>query len=333
MIFLYPMLVASDVSPNIIPGICKTLEKFILIYSIDDFLEGARDGLGTKIITIGAAAAGAVTKGAFKLEKENVINLEARDDGTKGYSTPKEKATSGALTGLAQTMTAQASVKMPQFDSLSLEPTYVQAQTNSGSTILGLKVIPFPVKTNTSVASLMNDDSLKTLYHSIVTQYSRKIVRMLYAIIRSFKVPGFRSKILSGNPYTDIFFAGSQFADKTFILLNYLDIQSDEVYKSMYVVNKLQKLSWGSYIIADDVNKRAIFCMKQFKGLCSVVLYQHIYSSLQGTKAYEVFKDLEDVRRSAGPFFRLKTSPKRIMGESYADKKLVEYLHQINSSK
>ena len=55
--------------------------------------------------------------------------------------------------------------------------------------------------------------------------------------------------------------------------------------------------------------------MKEFGGLCSTVPYSFMFSSL-GRDHNKVYEDLEDVRRSAGPFFRMVTSKRKVFSEA-----------------
>ena len=57
MIIVFPMICSSNVSPNILPGICKVVEKYLLIYSMDDILK----------LSKGFGVIKATTKGAIKL--------------------------------------------------------------------------------------------------------------------------------------------------------------------------------------------------------------------------------------------------------------------------
>jgi hypothetical protein len=78
-------------------------------------------------------------------------------------------------------------------------------------------------------------------------------------------------------------------------------------------------------MIADDVNKKVTFCMKEFGGVCSVVPYGFVYSSL-GRDHSKVFEDLEDVKRSASPFFRMTARRTKVFGETVAYNQLTKYL-------
>ena len=50
--------------------------------------------------------------------------------------------------------------------------------------------------------------------------------------------------------------------------------------------------------------------MKQFGGVCSTIPYSFIFASL-GREHGQVYKDMEEAQRSAGPFFRKKSTTKR----------------------
>ena len=84
-------------------------------------------------------------------------------------------------------------------------------------------------------------------------------------------------------------------------------------------------------MIADDVNKKVTFCMKEFGGVCSVVPYGFVYSSL-GRDHSKVFEDLEDVKRSASPFFRMTARRRKVFGETIAYNQMTKYLDTLNEA-
>jgi hypothetical protein len=90
-------------------------------------------------------------------------------------------------------------------------------------------------------------------------------------------------------------------------------------------VKKLYSLGWNSIILADDVNKEVTFCMTEFKGLCSVVPYGFIYSTL-GSTHQKVYDSMDDAKKSAGPFFHLSSRASRVLGEAYQNRKVAEYV-------
>ena len=53
MIKLYPVLVSNSVSKNIIPGILKSVERFALIYKLDDLARSARRSAGISLTKVG----------------------------------------------------------------------------------------------------------------------------------------------------------------------------------------------------------------------------------------------------------------------------------------
>ncbi|HUS51578.1 MAG TPA: hypothetical protein VMZ91_15535, partial [Candidatus Paceibacterota bacterium] len=54
MIVVYPMLVSNNVQSNVLPGISKVLEKFVLIYKMDEIIKEANKlARGKKILRTG----------------------------------------------------------------------------------------------------------------------------------------------------------------------------------------------------------------------------------------------------------------------------------------
>jgi hypothetical protein len=65
---------------------------------------------------------------------------------------------------------------------------------------------------------------------------------------------------------------------------------------------KMWRLSWGNLIVADDIQKDVMFCMKKYKGMCSNFSYGMIYSQVKD-KA-KVFEDMEDARKATSSLFK-----------------------------
>ena len=95
-----------------------------------------------------------------------------------------------------------------------------------------------------------------------------------------------------------------------FVCFSKLDFDEEEMLSNPGMVQKLHKLGWASMVVTDDVNKEVTFCMKQFGGVCSKVPYSFIFASL-GKEHHQVYQDIEDANRSAGPFFRKKSTTRR----------------------
>ena len=49
MIALFPMLVSNSISRNIIPGIAKTLENYMIVYGMKSIMEKARKKCMTRL--------------------------------------------------------------------------------------------------------------------------------------------------------------------------------------------------------------------------------------------------------------------------------------------
>lgn len=337
MILIYPMLTSESVNQTLLPGIIKAVEKSILVHNTDEVLSYFNNAIGdivkagvTGLVAAGAtagvgAALGKMAKTGgqmnlpgfnrikksgkeLKLEfveqktsKQKWLDPNTAHDIAKTASKNIEAAAKGA---------SIKSVDMPRMDTVSLEPTWLQVQTSMGARLIGVKVVPFTVKsTSGMVGLLMNDQQLKKASY-ISTRMLRTASRIFHRSMRGLKVPGFKETPISGDPKKDIVLAKSQYGRNVFVCFSKLDLEEDEIFQSPAAVSKLHKLGWASIIVTDDVNKQATFCMKQFGGVCSTIPYSFIFSSL-GKEHSQVYKDLEDASRSAGPFFRKKSTTKR----------------------
>ena len=353
MIVNYPMLVSDTVSPGIIPGICKIVERYILIHEVDSITDSVQQKITRAFVftghafTIATAAYGGATllKKKFGHESQNVlefdppakqnvnlvkvdrVNIVSPPGGGGGQSRfkdgyprePKEKPNIKAT---------KFNINLPNSDSISLEPTWVQIDAGEmGTKVIGVKVIPFPIKTDGNTISLLLNDSKVSPIRSMMSSVSRKAIRLFFAFSRGIKMPFIKDKFLSGDIKKDVIWASSKYGSRTFVLLNSAELQDNDFLKDMGGFTKLQKLGWGSVMMADDVNRRAIFCMKEFKGSCSVLPYQYIYAGLgkSGREYLKIYDDIEDVRKSSSPFFKLKKNRKSLMGEAYGLNRLNQY--------
>ena len=345
MIVIYPMLTSGSVSPNILPGIVKAVEKYLLLYNTDDILRHANNTSAGNIIATGAklafgaaataaatAAAGAVMKYApsamssaqsaidnylsFGMgENLNVSEYTLKPQGSlKPQSDSEPKIPK--ITIQPERSSVKPSLDLPKSDAVSLEPTWLTVTTQKkGLQVLGVKVVPFRVKSGESIASLMNQDTqLKTL-EFLSTKYGRAISRAFFRIMKKIRIPFIRDRALSGDPKTDIIFAETKYGQNMFVCLNQLDLENDEVFSSPAGVQRLHQLGWVSFVVLDDVNKRATFCMKEYGGVCSMVPYGFIFSSL-GKEHSKVYEDLEDLKKSSGPFFNMRTNRKNTFTEN-----------------
>lgn len=358
MIVLFPMLISKSVSPNSVPGLCKTLEKFVLVYKMNDVLKAA--GLVGATIGAGKLAVSALLKTEaerqFVLKKDGSMeeiplsdskggnkldDFKKRDSELKqlSYDLNRKKAISDvqrdkrdekirSLDNLSQSF--KFDVTFPSTNSISIEPTWVIVSSRSTSQIIGVKVIPFYIDTDVDVLSAMlHDNSLQNL-DAKIHQYVRKLGRVFYALLRKLPLPFISSRVISDDIEESILFAKTEHGKNVFLCLNYSDFNNSEIVLNAKTLTKLFGLGWSSFIAADDINKRAIFCMKEFKGMCSSIPYSFLYSSISRDAA-KVYENIEDVKKSASPFFRTLTSTKKVFGESIAYQKLNKYLSLLNS--
>jgi len=356
MIVVFPMLTDESVSQNTLPGICKALEKFILIYELDAIMKIT----GWTVLAVGSKIAGQMaTKTKYRKEdlmfeiseakalpgakkkEEDTIPEELLDTEEKKRSKtrrssgdPRKKPQPGeqlfdALGNLKDIGTVK--VDLPKDQALSVEPTFMMVTTTLGTRIIGVKVIPVPVKSSKySLAELLVMDAALRPMDALVYKISRKAIRGFWALCRFLRLPFLSDQIISGDPEKDILWAQSFHKRYVFCLLNYADFSDSNFFKHAGGIHKLHSVGWNSFVVADDVNKRAIFCMKEFHGLCSSVSYQFIYSSL-GKEHAKVYDDLEDLKKSASPFFRSSVNQKRLFSEAQQEafKVIDKYLKRI----
>lgn len=326
MIVVYPMLVSSNISANVLPGISKVIEKFVLIYKMDDIVKAANNfARGKRSLFF--------QKGMLKLH-EAETNDHKSDDGVileQGKKPPsvvinmppapeKDKK---ASQGEKATVKVDVKVEPPSFSAVSLEPTWIKVDTFAGTRIAGIKTIPFPVQSDAALIDLIMSDQSMNFLQSRLSILGRKFLRTMWAVVRWTHLP-FTQLTISGDPKKDVIMARTVHKDNIFTVLNMMDLGYSFLERTANI-RRLYNLGWSSFVICDDVNKRAYFCMKEFQGLCSTVQYNFMYSAL-GSEYGKVFDDLEDVKKSSSPFFKLMKKPGKIVTETTTLEKLDKYL-------
>ena len=322
MIIMHPMIVSNTVSSNIIPGICKSLEKFLLAYRMD-YISSRWTGK------------------SFRLKESNVPEgeiwfeniMEQRVGGPPtgaSSSTVHNKATANALNqqvaqlnmtqdlqggqdGKKSSSSLGFDLKQLNSDILSVEPTFVTIEVEvSGAKlqqVVGIKVVPYAVSSDAGLAQLITSDSVVSTLNSHLISKGREIQRAFWkvwqAAIRPIPIVG-EPKSAIGDPRHDILMARSKYGKHILVCMNYMDLQTEFFRENgPRKIDKLHRMGWDSLIFPDDVQKRVYYCMKEFKGVCSVVPYSMVYSSV-GKMSYGAYDSLEDVRKTTSPFFRMK---------------------------
>lgn len=322
MIIVYPMFISENVSKDIVPGLVKSLEKYILIYNTDKLIQYVNNPTN-KVLKIAAAAGTAaaisvasdfaydkIKNGNLRRKGKKLIATEAKDkeswegDKKKDFKSDIQKSLKNVSGGVNKITPAK-------FDQISIEPTWIQVETGSGIKVLGVKVVPYEIKTDSMIALLTNDSSLRTL-PALSTKYSRVIMRLLSRAYQKIKlvVPSVGGSPVTGNAKNDIVWANTQYKKNIFICLSQLDVEQTDFKNNPQIMSKLSQLGWASMMFADDVNKQVTFCMKEFGGVCSSIPYTHIYAAF-GKEHNKVYQDLEAAQKSTGPFFRKKSTTRR----------------------
>jgi len=374
------MLTSKSITPHVVPGICKTLEKFLLIYRLDDILSS----LGVVSATIGAGVFGLSTLlkstgGKYKIyEHQDLIyeqnqkwsgavtpsgqkvdtngNLMFNNDGSPTID-PKYKSAdpyAGAKSAIdlknsidqsdkekirskkdalqdLQNQVGVQNINFPQSNTLNIEPTWASITTKTGaSMIIGIKVIVFPIDSDQNIVYMMSQDLLLKGFERVVKQYSRKVARSIFSLTKHIPFIG-TGEVITDSPEKAVLWGKTEHGRNIFMCLNYSDINNSEMILTATSVVKLFKMGWSSFVVSDDINKRAIFCIREFKGICSTYPYQYLFTSIS-KDANKVYNDVDDIRKSASPFFRAQLPMKKVFGESVAYQKLDKYLKKLYRS-
>ena len=203
----------------------------------------------------------------------------------------------------------------PETKTLSLEPTYVQVETDAGQTIIGVKVVPMKVSSDAKLSYLIVSDLRLGFIKSFFISYGRKMMRWVYSFTRRAQSP-------TGDPRKDILMDKTGLKGNAFVVLDKHHDIDEGLLNNPKALQKLFGLSWGNIVIVDDIQRQASFCMKKFKGICNVIPYTMMYQSL-GLK--DVYEDLEDARKKSGSLFKYKKSITKIIGEQIAENKMSDY--------
>jgi len=294
MIITFPMLTSQNISGNVLPGICKMLEKYVIVYQMDRILKNARKVADMERV-------GSSLRLLEKSDKTIAPKIGPINIPLGGGKTDKPDVAGP-----------------PKIDqALALEPTWVKVELKDGFGVLGVKIVPYLVESKEDIIKLMLQDMNMGFWKKSVSKWQRAAVRRLWTVIRGVgKQVGYKGGALTGDPRKDVLFAKTEHRHNIFTLVNMVDLQDSESFlKNTGGIRKLYSLGWRSFIIADDVNRQAHFCLQQFRGMCSMIPYSFIYSSL-GVGHHKVYEDLEDVRKTGSAIFRMKGNVRKIFGES-----------------
>jgi len=326
------MLTSNSVDPNVLPGICKTLELYILVYELDKLttkgttvMGGARD-IASNFVHGLVPRAGRLyveqfepgTKQGADAESQRKAAEEMRKKKDSDFNTGIdyiEKKASDIIKGKKESIPTDIKSINVNVDNITISPTWVTVSSKDHETkIVGIKVVPYTID-DTDIVNLLLYDSGLNKFETFVRSAERKISRTVVNIWHktagallakvTFGVIG-SGKVLTGNPKDDIILQLSDFKNNVFVMLNSMSIP-ETFAKSVPDTRKLFKLGWSHILINDDISQKTTFCMKQFNGVCSTISQKFIYSSM-GKGHKDVFEDMSDIKKAASPIFRLHTS-------------------------
>lgn len=379
MIALFPLLVSNTISKNIVPGVAKVLENYLMVYGLESIMARARKDLKVDYRITNKKI---VMK---EIDEEHLAQFLVREildeqsqqwgrygQGNKPLANPpvpvgqtqppttlrnrrQPYRTGPAPMQGPETIDAEfsevepkkkedkedpaknASVKVNTGQlgsSISLEPTWMRVEQElpngtKTSAVVGVKVVPYQVKSDAALARMLMYDRQVGKIMGGVVRLGRSIERGLYSTWRKIwdRVPFTGSSDTpTGDPRKDILLKRnilrSRDISDVFVLANIAELR-DDFYASAQGVKKVQNQGWGSFIVADDVNKRVAFCMNQLRGMCTMLPYQMLYQTFGQAK---VFNDLEDAKRSAQSIFKMRQLPlQKIIGESMAQYRTEEF--------
>lgn len=306
MIIAFPVLTSSKVSKSIQLSICKSLEKYFLIFKTEEIISliNQKGGFPTKL---------SVRNKRFVFtEEKNLLEQKTKlpYPGTKGGLPPSPQDRGKKPADLPK-------IEMPKKDTLSVEPTWMTIESpQMGKQIIGIKAIPFVVRSDESLGETLLNDRYRGWYVDWVFRAGRVIMRLLFYGLRGvgFVIPWLRRIPATRWVKFDVLWGGTKYARDLFVLLSSADIPTTDFFDSPHKVNRLFKQGWTSFVVADDVNKKAFFCMSEYSGLCAEVPYGFMLQSLIGKDAEKIYEDLEDIKNSSG-FFRVRKSVQKILDQ------------------
>ena len=211
---------------------------------------------------------------------------------------------------------AKVDVKIGSDRSISIEPTWMTVHTDRhGTQMIGIKVVPYRVHSDAKLSHLLMHDMKINRITALCIGIGRAIIGKLMRLVNKGPV--------SGDPKKDIIYRTTGHKGETFVILERNHDVDEYFLRSTGRINRLFKLGWGNFVIADDALQTAYFCMRASKGICQGMSYRMIYKTLGQSGVYE---DLEDIRKQNASLFKMKAVRfSKLLGESKAENKLINY--------
>jgi hypothetical protein len=211
---------------------------------------------------------------------------------------------------------AKIDIKVGSDKAITLEPTWMTVNTDKhGTQMIGIKVVPYRVNSDVKLSHLLMHDIKINAMYALTIRLGRYIMGKLLRLV--YKGP------VSGDPKKDIIYRTTGHKGETFVVLERNHDVDEYFLRNIKKINRLFKLGWGNFVIADDAIQMAHFCMRASKGICQVISYRMMYKTLGQSGVYE---DLEDIRKQNSSLFKMKRVRfSKLLGESNAENKLINY--------
>jgi hypothetical protein len=307
--YVFPVLTTPNISKNILLAVCRTLERYLLIYETDLILQrlGAKTG---ENISLRQGRLVNVTH-----EQSSQIIKEAKPSSNKPDPDPDDEDEEFPEDD-SKKRKHEVKIDLPKRDAMTLEPTYMTIDhPRLGKQILAIKALPFQVKSEEMLIQLLRDDYSAGIAVRILRTMERGIVRWIWRIIRGIMPwSGIRNKAVTGDVEKDVIYgmSGHSVAGKdVFVLIDQASLQKEITIDAPHV-KKLFKMYWPSFVVVDEIEKTATYCMEGFNGLCSTIHYPYLLTSI-GKEHQGVYEDLEEVRKASSQFFRLSTNKQKVL--------------------
>lgn len=292
--YVFPVLTTPNISKNILIAICRTLEHYLIVYHTDEILQTINQQEDNRI----SVHANRLISSEQKVQHRDpniVISIPELK------KKPEKK---------------EVKIDLPQRDAMTLEPTYVTIDHPTlGKQMLAIKALPFKVKSPEMMLSLLSDDYSAYTAVRWLRIIDRTIIRFIWKFIRAFlPFSAIRNRAVTGDIEKDVIYGFSKHSSRgkdVFVLFDRNEL-TKEISDDAPKVKKLFGMYWPSFVVVDDVEKTATYCMEGFNGLCSTIHYPFLLASI-GSSQKQVYDDLEEVRKSASQFFRLTTNKNKVL--------------------
>jgi hypothetical protein len=297
--YVFPVLTTPNISKNILLAVCRSLEHYLIVYHTDTILQRLAKATGEQI--------------SFKRRLVNVSHEQIHiNKPTKPHSTGQRPDVTISIPELEKKDKKEVKIELPDREAMSLEPTYMTIDhPKMGKTILAIKALPYKVRSEEHFLRLLLDDYSANFIVRLVRIMERGIARTIWRIFAGVLR---LNRPVTGDVEKDVIYGTSghrSFGKDVFVLVDQASLQQ-EITNDPSRVKKLFGMYWPSFVVVDEVEKTATYCMEGFNGLCSTIHYPYLLASI-GSSQKEVYEDLEEVRKASSQFFRLSTNKKKVL--------------------